>query len=178
MFRNLRADEIECRVGIINEKGVSLLLFKDARADMNILDETVGPLYWKREHISMDGRLYCKVSLYNKELGEWISKTDVGAESFAEKEKSVASDSFKRACVNWGIGRELYSAPMIWIEKEKYKLLDLKQDKGKFKCTNKFVVTNIEYDKLNNISSIVIADKRSKITVFKAEKPKKENKEC
>lgn len=177
MFRNLRADEIECRVGLMNEKGVSLLLFKDARADMNILDETVGPLNWKREHISMDGRLYCKVSLYNKDLGEWISKTDVGAESFAEKEKSVASDSFKRACVNWGIGRELYSAPVIWVDREKYKL-EIYQDKGKLKCANKFAVKHIEYDELNNISSIVIEDKKSKTIVFKAAKPKKEDKEC
>ncbi len=107
-IRLLRADEIECRASTVSEKGVSLLLYKDARVDQRILDETFGLFGWKRSHQCIDGNLYCTVEVYNKETREWISKQDVGKVGYAEKEKSQASDSFKRACFNWGIGRELY----------------------------------------------------------------------
>ena len=110
-IRALRADEIECRIGTISERGLSLLLYKDARADMRILDETFGCFGWKRTHQSIDGNLYCTVELWDSEKKEWISKQDVGTVSYTEKEKGQASDSFKRACVSVGIGRELYSAP-------------------------------------------------------------------
>ena len=99
-FRNLRADEIECRIGTISENGLTLLLFKDARCDMNILDETVGPLNWKREHTRDNAN--CIVSIYDEEKKQWVSKEDTGKESFNEAEKGLASDSFKRACFNWG----------------------------------------------------------------------------
>ena len=116
-FRNLYADEIECRVGQINEKGLSLLLYKDARCDMNILDETVGAKNWKRRHTRDNAN--CIVSIWDSEKKEWIDKEDTGTESNTEKEKGLASDSFKRACTCLGIGRELYTAPFIWIPKEK-----------------------------------------------------------
>ena len=119
VIRLLRADEIECRASMASEKGVSLLLYKDARVDQRILDETFGLFGWKRSHQCIDGNLYCTVEVYNKEIGEWISKQDVGTNGYTEKEKSQASDSFKRACFNWGIGRELYTAPFIWIPAEK-----------------------------------------------------------
>ena len=109
-IRLLRADKIECRIGTISDKGLSLLLYKDARADMKILDETFGILGWKRTHQSIDGNLYCTVEIWDSEKKEWISKQDVGTVSYTEKEKGQASDSFKRACVSVGIGRELYSA--------------------------------------------------------------------
>ena len=109
LVRLLNADEIECRVSYINEKGVSLLLYKDARVDQKILDETFGAFGWKRSHQCIDGNLYCTVEVFDREAGVWVSKQDVGTTGFAEKEKSQASDSFKRACFNWGIGRELYS---------------------------------------------------------------------
>ena len=117
LIRLLKADEIECRVSMINEKGLSLLLYKDARVDQKILDETFGAFGWKRSHQCIDGNLYCTVEIYDRESGEWISKQDVGTTGYTEKEKSQASDSFKRACFNWGIGRELYTAPFIWIPK-------------------------------------------------------------
>lgn len=110
-FRKLRADEIECRVGTISEKGLTLLLYKDARCDMNILDETVGALGWKREHTRDNAN--CVVSIYDKDKGEWVGKEDVGKASNTEADKGLASDSFKRSCVNWGIGRELYTAPFF-----------------------------------------------------------------
>ena len=115
-FRDLRADEIECRIGTAKDgerKGVSLLLYKDARVDMTMLDETVGATNWKREHSRENAN--CIVSIWDDEKGQWISKEDTGTESKTEAEKGLASDSFKRACVNWGIGRELYSSPFIWI---------------------------------------------------------------
>ena len=113
--RLLRADEIECRVSVINERGLSLLLFKDARVDQKILDETFTPFGWRRTHQSIDGNLYCTVEVWDKEKQQWIAKQDVGTVSYSEKEKGQASDSFKRACFNWGIGRELYTAPFIWV---------------------------------------------------------------
>lgn len=97
-FRKLKADEIECRIGQIKATGLTLLLYKDARCDMNVLDETVGPLNWKREH-TRDNR-NCIVSIYDQEKKEWVSKEDTGTESNTEADKGLASDSFKRACVN------------------------------------------------------------------------------
>lgn len=112
-IRLLRADEIECRVSTINEKGLSLLLFKDARVDQRILDETFTPFGWRRTHQCIDGKLYCTVEVWDSAKGQWVAKQDVGTESYSEKEKGQASDSFKRACFNWGVGRELYTAPFI-----------------------------------------------------------------
>lgn len=114
LFRDLRADEIECRIGTAKEgKGVSLLLYKDARCDMNILDETVGEMNWQKRYGRENAN--CEVGIYCEERGEWVWKEDTGTESKTEAEKGLASDSFKRACFCWGIGRELYTAPFIWI---------------------------------------------------------------
>ena len=118
IFRTLRADEIECRIGSINSRGFTLLLYKDARCDMNILDETVGEFNWQRDHKEIKGVVYCGVGINGRGQSthdEWVWKWEAGSESYTEKEKGEASDSFKRACVNWGIGRELYTAPLIYI---------------------------------------------------------------
>ena len=104
-FRTLTAGEIDCRIATVKESGISLLLYKDARVDQNILDEVVGPMNWSRSHQLIGDRLYCTVSIRDGETGEWVAKQDVGTESYTEKEKGQASDSFKRACFNWGIGR-------------------------------------------------------------------------
>ena len=106
-IRLLEVNEIECRIGTINENGLSLLLYKDARVDQKILDECYSPCGWKRSHQEIGGNLYCTVEVWDKEKQQWIAKQDVDTESYTEKEKGQASDSFKRACVNWGIGREL-----------------------------------------------------------------------
>ena len=140
MFRILRADEIDCRIAQIKENGLSLLLYKDARCDQNILDETVGPMYWKREH-TRDNR-NCIVSIWSNDLQQWISKEDTGTESNTEREKGLASDSFKRACFNWGIGRELYTAPFIWING---KDCNIKENKGRLTCYDRFTVKGIGY---------------------------------
>lgn len=138
MFRTLRADEIDCRISQVKKdgSGLSLLLYKDARCDQNILDETVTPMKWKREH-TRDNR-NCIVSIWSEELKQWVSKEDTGTESNTEREKGLASDSFKRACFNWGIGRELYSAPFIWIKRGDFTFKD-------GKCYDRFTVKGIGY---------------------------------
>lgn len=166
MFRLLHADEIEARVATVNEKGCSLLLYKDARCDMNILDETVGAMNWERTHSRDNAN--CTVSIWDKDKEQWISKEDTGTESFTEKEKGLASDSFKRACFNWGIGRELYTAPFIWISADK---VSLSQKNGKYTTYDKFVVEAIRYDEKRQISALSIKNQAGKrVFVFNNQK--------
>ena len=143
MFRDLRADEIECRVAQANEYGVSLLLYKDARCDQNILDETVGEFGWMRSHTRDNAN--CIVSIWDENKQQWVSKEDTGTESYTEKEKGLASDSFKRACFNWGIGRELYTAPVIKIKPQD--CVKLKQKGDRWICYDNFVVQKILIEK-------------------------------
>lgn len=140
-FRDLTAQDVEVRVAQVKEgKGCSLLLYKNARCDMNILDETVGMENWQREHYECKGNLFCRVGIRCGD--EWIWKSDCGTESNTEAQKGEASDSFKRACFNWGIGRELYTAPFIWVKNGDVQLNGKKT-----------------YDKFN-VTTIVIQDKR------------------
>lgn len=172
MFRPLRADEIECRIATINANGLSLLLYKDARVDQNILDETVGPARWQRRHELINGNLFCSVGILFG--AEWIWKQDVGTESYTEKEKGQASDAFKRACFNWGIGRELYTAPFIWIPKG---MFTAKEKDGKTTTYDKFDVTKIDITD-GAITGMVITNTKMNKVVFtygrqaeKAERP-------
>jgi len=152
-IRLLRADEIECRTGTISEKGLSLLLYKDARADMKILDEVYGITGWQRRHEVIGGNLYCTVSIWDDAKKQWIEKQDVGTESYTEKEKGQASDSFKRACVSLGIGRELYTAPFIWVSASKTRM---EQKGNKWVCHDKFTVTEIIYNENCEIIGLTI----------------------
>lgn len=165
LFRFLRADEIDCRIGSINERGLTLLLYKDARCDMSILDETFGAMFWQRHHGRENAN--CIVSVYCKELGEWVEKEDTGTESNTEAEKGLASDSFKRACVNWGIGRELYTAPLIWISADN---CEIKQKavngKTKYFCNDRFRVVEIGYNETGEINRLVISNDRKGVDVF------------
>jgi hypothetical protein len=151
-FRDLKADEIELRIGMCKENGLTLLLYKDARVDMNILDDVVGAENWEREHYECKGNLFCKVGIninYKKDgsIPNWVYKSDCGTESNTEKEKGEASDSFKRACVNWGIGRELYSAPFVWVKSEDAQIKSSEyQGKKRYSCNDKFVVEKIAID--------------------------------
>lgn len=169
-FRDLKADEIECRISTVKDKGLSLLLYKDARVDQNILDETVGAENWERDHKELKGNIYCGISIWDDSKKMWVTKWDAGAESYTEKEKGEASDSFKRAGFNWGIGRELYTSPFIWIPSTKCTIKDSgrKDSYGKtiYTSTDKFEVIDIEIkDKkiialkiLNKITGIVCFD--------------------
>lgn len=161
MFRDLRADEIEVRVALAKNNGVSLLLYKDARVDQNILDETVSPWNWMRSHSRDNAN--CTVSIWDESKNQWISKEDTGVESNTEKEKGLASDSFKRACFNWGIGRELYTAPFIWVRAEDCEKLEQKD--GKWKCGDSFVVDSITIQE-KRIVAIAIRNSKTQKIVF------------
>ena len=167
IFRPLRADEIECRIGSVGAKGFTMLLYKDARCDMNILDETFTPFGWQREHKEIKGTVYCGVAIYNADADRWVWKWDAGSESYTEKEKGEASDSFKRACVNWGIGRELYTAPLIFIRAKTdpvgngYRLANKSDGYG-------YKVAQIEY-KAGRISHLVITKNGTQVFTFTAD---------
>ena len=174
-IRTLRADEIECRVQQIKTNGCALLLYKDARCDMRILDEVFGIDGWEREHQVVNGNLYCTVRVWSEKRNQWISKQDVGTESNTEKQKGEASDSFKRACFNIGIGRELYSAPFIWISLSKGEISE-KNGKCSLDYKVKFEVKEIEYDEHREISKLIIIDQEGKER-FKFIKKAKQTKE-
>lgn len=161
-FRDLRADEIEVRIQQINDKGLSLLLYKNARCDMNMLDETVGAMNWQKRYTRENAN--CIVSIYDDDKKEWISKEDTGTESYSEKEKGLASSSFKRACTCWGIGRELYTAPFIWVPSDK---CNIKQDKNSFKCNDKFKVEKIVIEN-KKITAVSIVNTTKKCRAFAA----------
>lgn len=155
-FRSLRADEVECRIAMVKQTGVSLLLYKDARADMRMLDEAVGSLNWERSHQLIGDRLYCTVSVWDEAKQRWISKQDVGTESYTEKEKGQASDAFKRACFCFGIGRELYTAPFIWIPSSKCNI----DSKGNgYTCYDRFSVKSMEVQDGNIVFLEIINEK-------------------
>ena len=165
-IRLLSKEDIEVRVAqtnIYNNNGqqvvkVNLLLYKNARVDMKILDELFTPFGWKRTHKLIGDRLYCQVEVWDAEKKEWICKEDVGVESNTEAEKGQASDSFKRACVNWGIGRELYTAPRISIELNDKEYT--RDQQGKIRVWASFSVKSIDYDtKTRTITSLEIQDR-------------------
>lgn len=162
LFDLLKADEIDCRIGTTkqpkgdNPGGVSLLLYKDARCDMIRLDKTVGAMNWQRVHGRDNAN--CTVSIWDDDKKLWVSKEDTGVASRTEAEKGIASDSFKRACVNWGIGRELYTAPFIWVSGN--------PDVLKW---DRFKVKYIHYDEDRNIDGLIIVDKTGKEVFHKGE---------
>lgn len=165
-FRALRADEVDVRVARVVTtrkdgqevpKGVSLLLYKDARCDMNILDETVGAMNWQRAHSRDNAN--CTVSIWDADKGQWISKEDTGTESNTEAEKGLASDSFKRACFNWGIGRELYTAPFIWVPAAACKI---RQAGPRWVCETRFRVTEMAVA-AGRITALVVTDDKGTV---------------
>lgn len=180
-IRTLNANEIECRIGTISAKGCSLLLYKDARVDMKILDEVYGTDKWQRTHEVINGNLFCTIEIWNDVIKQWVKKQDVGTESFSEAQKGEASDSFKRAGFNVGIGRELYTAPFIWIlPKNKEMGIKIKtsnnngevveetkefyiNSKGKYETKTKFHVSEIGYNENREVNLLVIKDNKDNI---------------
>ena len=165
LFRKLKANEVSCKIKQVTDKLSALvLLYKDARVDMAILDETFGPLGWQNDYSVIKDNLFCTVSVWDKDKCVWVSKSNVGTESQEESEKGEASDAFKRACTNWGIGRELYTAPMIYI-----KLADnetYKSKSGKDACRTRFDVREIDYDDNGDISRLVVSDGHTDRFIF------------
>lgn len=167
MFRDLKSNEIDVRIAQVKEQGLSLLLYKDARVDQNILDETVGEMDWQK-HYTRDNA-NCIVAIWDKEKSQWIEKEDTGTESYTEKEKGLASDSFKRACFNWGIGRELYTSPFIWINSDNCNIKETsrKDNYGNtiFTCSDKFIVEVIQITN-KEITGLAIINKNTNKRVF------------
>lgn len=146
----LTANDVECRIKKITNEGAALLLYKTARVDMRILDEVYGSMNWQRHHEVVNGNLFCTISVWDENKSQWVSKQDVGTESNAEAEKGQASDAFKRAGFAWGIGRELYDAPFIWIS-------------GKVSKYDRFHVTDIQYDREKQaFTRLTICDDKGK----------------
>lgn len=178
-MRRLEPEEIECRVAQVSSKGCSLLLYKTARVDRAILDESFGNR-WQNDFKVIDGKMYGGIGIYDSELKEWLWRWDCGTESNTEQEKGQASDCFKRAGFKWGIGVELYTAPFIWasVKTEKDEFASKKSGKDIYKLSNKFTkffVKNIGYDDRGTINKLVIVDDNGD-TLFnlgkKTEKPK------
>ena len=161
----LKAEDIECRVQSVSQQqgkqpGVILLLYKDARVDMRILDQVFGPLNWQRTHEVVNGNLFCSIDIWDADKNTWVRKQDVGVESNTEKEKGQASDSFKRAGTNVGIGRELYSAPFIYVTLLPNEYTTVQGQRGGIKCNSstKFSVSHISYNDRREISELKITD--------------------
>lgn len=167
-FRKLRAEEIECRVGQKTKDGnkYSVLLFKTARTDMSLLDETVGTDNWQSEHYEVKGKDFCRIGIRieRNNGSEWVWKSDCGSESNVEAEKGESSDSFKRAGFQWGIGRELYSAPKIWLDSS-VSPYDLE-------------VNQIEYDESDKICTLVLSAKGKTVYQFRNGKGVEEKKKA
>ena len=177
-IRTLYASEIECRVAQCGktksgQAWCSILLYKDARVDMRILDEVYGSANWQRTHELIGDRLYCTISVYDPEKKEWIKKQDVGTESYTEKEKGQASDSFKRAGFNVGIGRELYTAPKIFINLEQG---EYKEFGDKVQPSISLDVDDIDYDEKDSISYLVLVDSKTRKVKYTYGKKGKANK--
>ena len=167
-IRKLTANEIEARVSTLSEKGASLLLYKDARVDQKILDEVFGVYGWQRTHQLIGDRLYCTIEIWDDEKKQWVAKQDVGTESNTEKEKGQASDSFKRAGFNVGIGRELYTAPFIWVPADKMTISKKTDYTGKERLytNDKFEVSEIGYNDNGEINKLKIVNEKTKSVVY------------
>ena len=159
-FRLIQRDEIDVKVSQKFEQGVALALYKDARVDQNILDESVGNNRWQRRQRVEGNYVFCNIAIWDEELGQWVEKEDVGdfTGGSTERTKSIVSDSFKRAAFCWGIGRELYTAPVIFFDSTELKNFN---DNGW--CVDRFKVTDIQYDEKGNITSVNVYNKDTKI---------------
>ena len=157
-FRTLKANEIECRVGNVSKtnSGFFLLLYKNARVDQSILDETVGQFNWQCKYYQVKNTMVCSVGIYNEERQEWLFKDNGGDDDYqAEQVKAELSDAFKRACFNWGIGRELYYAPKIWINLSETNT-----------TSARYSVKVIEYDDKKRITNLAIINDKTNEVVF------------
>ncbi len=150
-IRLLRKDEISVRQNQIKNGNVLLLLYKDARVDMALLDELFTPMGWKKSYREVAGNLFCTISAYDPDTKQWVDKEDVGTESNIEKAKGEASDAFKRAGFNWGIGRELYTSPVIAVKLKNGELFN-------GRCYTSFYVSDIAYNENREICKLEIVD--------------------
>lgn len=162
--RLLKPSEISCRVQQVTQgNGAIILLYKDARVDMNILDETYGASNWQRQHELINGNLFCTISIWDDEKLQWVGKQDVGTESNTEATKGEASDAFKRAGTNWGIGRELYTAPFIFVQLNADEVRMSKDGKPQANAKFGLSVADIRYNDDAEIIYLKLVDKKGNI---------------
>lgn len=175
-FRDLRADEIDVRVGATtkdkngNVTHFTFLLYKNARVDMALLDETLGTMNWQAKYYQVKSTMICSVGIninYNDPSKEpyFIWKDNGGDDDFTtEQVKAECSDAFKRACFLIGIGRGLYSASKLYMRIER---TEENTEKSYYGCKT------IEYDSNGNITKVVIYNKKTKKDVLVATLDKK-----
>ena len=164
-FRLLRPDEIEVRVSEVlkDGKGIRLLLYKTARTDSAIMDETFGPMRWQCRYECIDGKMYCGIGVKDADSGEWVWKWNVGTESNTEAEKGQASDALKRAGFVWGLGSELYTAPKITVWSDN---VNLRESGGKWRCYDNFQVDRIGYDGAGRITELLITNTSKRCVAY------------
>lgn len=168
-FRLLEPTDIECKVKKVTDKGAILLLYKTARTDMDILDDTVGAENWDCEYSDIKGNLYCKIGIrFPEGMGDrWIYKQDCGIESREDddgnQKKGEASDAFKRAGFKWGIGRELYTAPFIWIPADR---VTIDRTGPRPRTNDTFKVDHIAYNERRQISELRIVNTKTGVVAF------------
>lgn len=155
-FRTLKANEIEVRPGVTKYKGkAELLLYQNSRVAMQLLDEAFG-MDWASDYKVLNGVVYCGIAFFNKDTNSYLWRWDCGTPSEIEENKGAAADSFKRAAVKIGIGRELYTSPRIIVEcPDRYYRND--------KLTERFSVAHIEYDSKRRIKDLQIVDSRGNL---------------
>ena len=180
-IRLLTADEIEVKIKQVGEKGAVALLYKTARTDMAILDETFGPSNWTNDYKEIKGNLYCGIGIRMADSGQYVWRWDCGIESRADEEgnekKGEASDAFKRAGTRWGIGRELYTAPFIFLSLPTKPAGKDVKGRVRYALENKFSqfsVKKIGYDEKRRINLLVISDENGRI-VYSFPKKSTEN---
>ena len=171
-FRDLTPADVECRVAMARANGVSLLIYKDARVDQSILDEAVGQLNWKKSYREVKGNLFCTIEIWDSDKSAWVAKEDCGVESNTEKEKGEASDAQKRAGFAWGIGRELYSAPFIWVSNKDCTIEE--KSKGNYACRDHFSVSLMEVENKKIVNLQIVNDNTGAI-VYQMKKTKTAN---
>lgn len=177
MFRVLKADEIEVKVKQVGAKGAVALLYKTARTDMQLLDEVVGAFNWETDYKEIKGNLYCGIGVFDEKRNTIVWKWDCGTESREDGEgnekKGEASDAFKRAGFKWGIGRELYTSPFIFLN------VETEKDGNKWRLSDKFITFEVKSIDYNNgaISSVVITDSKGKVVYQTSGNPNTERKQ-
>ena len=160
----LKAADVEVRVGNVNKSGANLLLYKTARVDTRRLNEVFGS-GWQCSYKRDGDNLVCTISVYDKELGQWINRSNVGTKSYTEEIKGEYSDALKRAGTVWGVGLELYNAPALFMfcptkqEKNRYKIADYANTKlsiSKYRYSQEYGFEYIQI--VNNDSEAVVVN--------------------
>lgn len=170
-FPLLNADQIEVKVKQVTQKGIVLLLYKTARTDMELLDAIVGPMNWAVDYREIKENLYCGIGI-TEDGNRWVWKWDCGVESRADgdgnEKKGEASDAFKRAGFKWGIGRELYTSPFVWVTAANASITG---DNGRYKTYDTFEVQEIGYDDKHKINRLVIVNTKTRNVVYQFGSP-------